>query len=186
MKNFLLIFPILFMWTGCTSTSPMGPVTYDETACSARVRQSMEFASDTARTRMFFTEFVSNPGMEMERFFNVLGRNVSSSLLAMKDPYSQQISLRLNPDMDIFVNALNRRLFSGGSLLEMQDVVGMTMDGEFLRVEVEAPDIVSGYFYVICKDIEGRTIAEQTFVDYTPPEKDTAKLSIEALIGLLL
>lgn len=171
--------------SGCATSRDAKP-TFDQNACSGRVRQSMEFASDTAQTRAFFTQFVENPGMDMEIFFKALGRNVSSSLLAMKDPYAQQISLRMNPDMEAFAPALNRRLFSGGSLLEMQDVVGMTMVGEFLRVEVEAPDIVSGYFYVICKEIEGRTIAEQTFVDFTRPGEGTGKLSIEALIGLLL
>lgn len=171
--------------SGC-AYSPESTVTFDQNACSGRVRQSMEFASNTAKTRAFFTEFIENPGMDIEIFFQVLGRNVSSSLLAMKDPYAQQISLRMNPDMDVFVAALNRRLFSGGSLLEMQDVTSMTMVGEFLRVEVNAPDIVSGYFYVICKEIEGRTLAEQTFVDYTRPGEGTGKLSIEALIGLLL
>lgn len=180
-----LVFCFMLGLCGCATSRDVKPV-FDQNACSGRVRESMEFVSDTAQTRAFFTDFVESPGMDMEIFFKVLGRNVSSSLLAMKDPYAQQISLRLNPDMDVFVTALNRRLFSGGSLLEMQDVVGMTMVGEFLRVEVEAPDIVSGYFYVICKDIEGRTMAEQTFVDFTRPGSGTGKLSIEALIGLLL
>src|SRR5690606_10808023 len=142
MKYLFFMFSLACFWTGC-AYSPEETVTFDRDACSTRVRRSLEFASNTAQTRAFFTAFVENPGMEMEVFFNTLGRNVSSTLLAMKDPYSQQISLRLNPDMDAFAVALNRRLFSGGSLVEMQDVVGMTMVGEFLRVDVEAPDIVS-------------------------------------------
>jgi len=185
MKKSLLLILSVFTLFGC-AYSPDTTVTFDENACIGRVRESMEFKSDTAQTRAFFTRFVSNPGMDMEIFFNVLGRNVSSALLAMKEPYSQQISLRLNPDMDTFVTALNRRLFSGGSLLEMQDVMGMTMQDEFLRVQVDAPQIVSGYFYVICKEIEGRKVPEQVFVDFTRPEGGTGKMSIEALIGLLL
>ncbi len=43
----------------------------------------------------------------------------------MKEPIFEQINLRLNSDMDAFVKALNRRVFPGGSLVEMQDVVGM-------------------------------------------------------------
>jgi len=185
MKIYSLFLLPFFIWTGC-AYSPDDTVTFDDNACSGRVRQSMVFGSDTAKTRAFFTEFVSNPGMEMDIFFNQLGKNVSSALLAMKDPYSQQISLRLNSDMDSFVVALNKRLFSGGSLLEMQDVIGMTMQDEFLRVEVDAPNIVSGYFYIMCKDIDGRSIAEQTFVGYTKSNESEAKMSIEALIGLLL
>lgn len=176
---------MLCLWTGCAYT-PEETITFDQNACTTRVRSSLVFSSDAAQTRSFFTAFVENPGMDMEVFFSALGKNVSSAMLAMKDPYSQQISLRMNPDMDAFAVALNRRLFSGGSLIEMQDVVSMTMVGEFLRVDVVAPDIVSGYFYVICKEIEGRSVAEQTFVDYTRPGGGTGKLSIEALIGLLL
>lgn len=185
MKYLFLLLSFVLIFTGCVSPSEP-KVTYDETACTGRVRDSLVFASNTMQTRMFFTDFVSNPGMEMDRFFDVLGKNVSSALLAMKDPYSQQVSLRLNPDMDAFSKALNKRLFSGGSLIEMQDVVGMTMQDEFLRVDIAAPDIVSGYFYIICKEIEGRTLAEQTFLDYSKPNQGRAKMSIEALIGLLL
>ncbi|MGA0333363.1 MAG: hypothetical protein ACO3N7_05675 [Kiritimatiellia bacterium] len=187
MKSFLFFLFALFLLTGCAYT-PDEKVPLDKKACVGRVKESMEYASNPAQTRAFFTAFVSNPGMDMEILFSELGRNLSSALLAMKDPYAQQISLRLNPDLDsrAFDQALTRRLFSGGSLLEMQDVVGMTMEGEFLRVEVEAPHIVSGYFYVICKQIEGRTIAEQTFVDYTRPAGGTGKLSVDALINLLL
>lgn len=173
------------IFSGCT-TSSSESASFDPNACRSKVRDSMEFASDSARTRAFFAEYVNNPGMEMEIFFNVLGRNISSTLLAMKEPYSDKISLRLNPDLDAAAAAMNKRVMVGGSILEMQDVVGMTMVGEFLRVDVNAPEIVSGYFYVICKEIEGRTLQEQTFVDYTRPDGATGKMSIQALVSLLL
>jgi hypothetical protein len=61
----------------------------------------------------------------------------------------------------------------------------MRREGEFIRVTFNSPDIVSGTVYVLCQPIEGRTAAEQTFVDYVREGETPRKLSISALMGLL-
>lgn len=161
----------------------------ESSPCRSKVREALEFSSNTTQTRLFFTDYVSDDGMmsddPMQAFYDTLGVNVSSVLLSMKEPYSHRISLRLNEDMEAFVKAVNRRVFSGGSLVEMQDVVGMVTEGDFMKVTIDSPDIVSGVLYVMCETIEGRSVEEQTFVDFTPEAGETRKLSISALKGLM-
>ena len=180
----LLLF--LLLCNGCTSVPKESAV--NMSPYIPRVRESLEFSSNSAETRRFFTSFVedtSAPEERMERYFEVLGENVSSAVLAMKDPYADQLSLTINRDMEAFARAVNRRVFSGGSIVEMQDVLGMTEEGEFIKVRLEAPDILAGYVYVMKDPVEGRSPAEQTFVDFLRPGQETRKLSISALIGLL-
>ncbi|MDA3873211.1 MAG: hypothetical protein PF795_04560 [Kiritimatiellae bacterium] len=196
MKSFLLSYPgmralcfgSLVVLSGCVS-GPREDVTIENTPCRGKIREAIEFFSTTVETRMFFTDYVSDAGMmsddPMQIFYDTLGVNVSSVLLSMKEPYSHQISLRLNSDMDAFVKAVNRRVFSGGSLVEMQDVVGMVTEGEFMKVTIDSPNIVSGVLFVRCEPIEGREVAEQTFVDFTAEDGVSRKLSVSALKGLI-
>lgn len=183
----LFVTSLLFA-AGCVST-PREEVTLQNSPCRGKIREAIEFSSSTAQTRLFFTDYVSDQGMmsddPMQSYYDVLGVNVSSVLLSMKEPISEQISLRLNSDMDAFVKALNRRVFSGGSLVEMQDVVGMVTEGEFMKVTIDSPDIVSGVMYVMCEDIEGRAVEDQTFVDFTSGNGESRKVSISALKGLV-
>lgn len=184
MKSFAYLF--LLIVVGCSSVPKEGPLNMNPYI--HRVRNSLEFKSNAARTRLFFTEFAEETGepeVRMERFYSVLGENVSSAVLSMKDPYADQISLTLNRDMEVFVKAVNRRVFSGGSVVEMQDVLNMTLEGEFVKVTLDAPGILTGVVYVMKDPIEGRTPAEQTFVDFSRPGKETRKMSISALIDLL-
>jgi hypothetical protein len=184
MKTFLSIFLLLLV--GCSSVPKESAV--NMSPYIPQVRESLEFSSNSAETRRFFTEFIEEAGDaddRMERYFDVLGENVSSAILAMKDPYADQISITLNRDMETFVKEVNRRVLSGGSIVEMQDVLGMTLEGEFVKVRLEAPGILAGYVYVMKDPIMGRTPAEQTFVDFMRPGQETRKLSISALIGLL-
>ena len=178
--------PLFFLLTGCASVPKesgidMGPII-------PRLRESLEFKSNSVRTRRFFTNFVEgsgDPQERMEKFYDVLGENVSSAMLSMKDPYADQISITLNEDMETFVSSVNRRVFSGGSLVEMQDVLQLNDEGDFIKVRLEAPGILAGYVYIMKEPIMGRTAAEQTFVDYLKPGEEPRKLSISALIGLL-
>jgi hypothetical protein len=182
------IFLLLTLLTACVS-APRDEVVLEDSPCRGKIREALEFASGTTETRLFFTDYVSEDGITsedpMESFYEVLGVNVSSVLLSMKEPYSNQISLRLNSDMEAFVRALNRRVFSGGSLVEMQDVVGMRTEGEFMKVTIDSPDMVSGVLYVMCEPIEGREVEDQTFVDFVQDGQETRKLSISALKGLI-
>lgn len=153
-----------------------------------RIRESLEFGTNAAETRRFFSGFVEEEGSaaaRMQNFFDVLGENVSSAMLSMKDPYADQLSLVLNRDMETFVREVNRRVFSGGSLVEMQDVLMVTREGDFIKIRLEAPGILTGYVYLMEDPIEGRTPSEQTFVDFIRPGYETRKLSISALIGML-
>jgi len=181
-----LPFLLLLMIAGCSSVPREQDV--NMSPYIPQVRESLEFASDSAATRRFFTDFVDDTGdpqARMETYYEVLGENVSSAVLAMKDPYAGQISLTLNRDMEAFVKAVNRRVFSGGSIVEMQDVMGMVEEEGFVKVRLDAPDILAGYVWVMKTPIPGRTPAEQTFVDFSRPGQETRKLSISALIGLL-
>jgi hypothetical protein len=182
-----LLLPVLFLLLGgCTTVPQNQPL--DWSPYIPQIRRSLEFASNAAETRRFFSEFVEDDGdpeERMVRFYEVLGENVSSAVLSMRDPYSNQISLTLNRNMNIFVQQVNRRVFSGGSIVEMQDVVRVSEEGKFLKVTVEAPGILNGYVYIMKDPIEGRSTAEQTFVDFIRAGYETRKLSISALIGLL-
>lgn len=182
----LPVFLFLCLFTGCASIPTVD--SFDWSPYIPQIRRSLEFHSNTAETRRFFAGFVEatgGPEERMERYFEALGENVSSAVLAMKDPYADQISITLNRDMETFVTEVNRRVFSGGSIVEMQDVITVTEEGKFLNVQVEAPGILTGTVYVMKDPIPGRTASEQTFVDYRRPGRETRKLSISALIGLL-
>lgn len=179
-------FLILLFFAGCASVPRESDI--NMAPYIPQVRESLEFSSNSTVTRRFFTTFVEETGSNEERmrkFYEVLGENVSSAVLSMKDPYADQISLTLNRDMETFVKEVNRRVFSGGSIVEMQDVLGMTLEGEFVKVRLEAPGILAGYVYVMKEPIPGRSPAEQTFVDFLRPGQEPRKLSISALIGLL-
>lgn len=183
--KYLFAFFFLFL-AGCTTvpedrTVDMGPYI-------PRIRKSLEFKSNAAETRRFFSGFVEqegNPADRIQRYFDVLGENVSSAMLVMKDPYADQTSIVLNRDMETFVEKVNRRVFSGGSLVEMQDVMMVTEEGDFLKIRLEAPGILTGYIYMMKEPIAGRKPSEQTFVDFMRTGQETRKLSISALIGLL-
>jgi len=184
MKLSFLFFGLFF--AGCTTIPQSTRV--DMSPYIPQIRSSLEFQSNPAVTRSFFTDFVEEKGEQeerMQRYFDVLGENVSSVVLAMKDPYSEQISITLNRDMETFVREVNRRVFSGSSIVEMQDVLGVTDEGFLLKVRFEAPGILAGYVYIMKEPIQGRTPAEQTFVEFIRPGKEPRKLSIAALIGLL-
>jgi hypothetical protein len=177
---------ICCLLTGCASIPKVD--SFDWSPYIPQIRRSLEFHSNSAETRRFFANFVEETGgaeQRMQRYFEALGENVSSAILAMKDPYADQTSITLNRDMETFVAQVNRRVFSGGSIVEMQDVIRVTDEGKFLNVRVEAPGILIGNVYVIKDPIPGRTASEQTFVDYIRPGMETRKLSISALIGLL-
>lgn len=183
--KFILCLTFLCLF-GCTSVPEDNSVAMSPYI--PRVRSGLEFESNSAETRRFFTEFVEDSGdaaTRMEQYFSVLGENLSSAVLALQDPYSDQISITMNRDMEAFVKAVNRRVFSGGSIVEMQDVLGMTEEGEFIKVRLEAPDILTGYVYIMKEPVEGRTPAEQMFVDFIRPGQEIRKMSISALVGLL-
>ncbi|WFB37062.1 hypothetical protein P3T73_04725 [Kiritimatiellota bacterium B12222] len=184
------IFPLSFLsvllFTACTSVpDPDHQPTMSQKDCSERIEASLEFSSLPGQTLNFINYMASNPTTDMEVFFEALGKNISSTLLVIRDPYAQVISIRINTNMTTFTPAWNDRLVEGKSFVCMEDVVDTQMVGDFLRVQIDAPNIASGYFYIMCKEIEGRNLSEQVFVDYFRPGDAPAKISIEALSGLL-
>ena len=177
------------LWTvSCVSSGPEHLSQAEITACENKAARAMAFETNAADTRHFFANMSASTGpalqRQLNRYYEVLGVNLSSVLLMLDSRLAERVSLNMRIGDRDQGTWLMRRLSAGRSVVDMGDVASMEPEGQFLRVELKE-GVVSGYFYVLCEDIEGRTIGEQTFVDYFKRGQEPRKMSVAALVGLM-
>ena len=174
------------MLAGCASTPKKAE--FDPNDYFVQIRDGLEFKTNPVETFQFFESLKNTKGRsarDPDQFTNVLGENLSTAVLFMDSATTDKISVQVNSSREGFVKAMNARIGQGASIILTQDVRGVTDEGEFIRVRLLAPYILDGYVLVKKNPIEGRTPAEQMFVEYYQTGQPPRKLSISALLTLL-
>lgn len=188
---FFMAFPLLGLWNGCAG--PDGgasrEVRTDPALCRARIPEALGFASLPGQTRQFLTEMMSKSGPRLrpylDRYYQVLGYNLSSIALMLDPEAAERTSLDFRENLDPADKArwLRRRIREGKSLFTPEDIRAVVQDGDFLRLDLDPTLPVTGSLFVYCGVIEGRTIGQQTFVEFLNDKGEARKMSLIALAG---
>ena len=181
----------LLLLTGCTSpdarTTP--EVDVDPVGCREKIPDALMFTSMPGQTRQFLTEMSTKSGIllqpYLDRYYQVLGYNLSSIALMVDKETADRTSLDLAPNLDPARKAawLRQRIQEGRSLFSQRDIRNVVADGDFIRLDLDPRLPISGSIYIYCGVIEGRTIGQQTFVDFYNREGEARKVSLVALAG---
>lgn len=182
---------LLSLLGGCATPGAGDPnqPQIDVTACRGRIPQALEFALLPGQARNFLSQMSAASGPELRellnQYYQTLGYNLSSLALMLDSETASRTSLRLRENLDPAVKAawLRNRIERGQSLFTLEDVHAVTPDGDFLRVDLKPGLPIHGSLYVFCGVIEGRTIGEQTFVDFYNERGEARKISLVALAG---
>lgn len=185
---FTILFCALAL-SGCVSPGPSDLSEAELSACRAKIEPALVFKSPPGQTREYFSKVMASAPVPrrklLDRYYEVLGRNLSSMVPMLNPEVAGRISLRVESEPAELTLWMEDRLVSGRSLLDLRDVGEVASEGEFLRVAFKPGGRVSGYFYVRCVEIPGRSVDEQTFVDYRTDDGETRKVSVAALTSLL-
>lgn len=195
MKKSRFLWPLIpalsILSFGCATPTAVDPnkPPMDREACRERIPSALEFATLPGQTRQFLEGMGEAAGPQLQpyltRYYQVLGYNLSSVALRLDAKAARRTSLTLRENVDPAAKAkwLRDRLESGRSLFTLRDVAAVVPDGDFLRVDLHPSLPVGGSVFVFCGVIEGRTIGEQTFVEFYNDRGEARKMSLVALAG---
>jgi hypothetical protein len=191
MKTLLPCLLFLLITSGCTTTeAPSQPeVQVDITGCREKIPEALSFASMPGQTRQFLTEMSTKSGIllqpYLDRYYQVLGYNLSSVALMVDKETAERTSLDLAENLDPARKAawLRQRIQEGKSLYTERDIRNIVEDGDFIRLDLDPRLPISGSLYIYCGVIEGRTIGQLTFVDFYNRKGEARKVSLVALAG---
>jgi hypothetical protein len=191
MKAFLPCLLGLALLGGCSApkATSQPEVKIDMTGCREKIPEALGFASMPGQTRRFLTEMGTKSGIRLQpyldRYYQVLGYNLSSIALMVDRETAERTSLNLAENLDPGLKAawLRQRIREGKSLYTERDIRNIVEDGDFIRLDLDPRLPISGSLYIYCGVIEGRTIGQQTFVDFYNRRGEARKVSLVALAG---
>jgi hypothetical protein len=189
----MILWGLTVLTGGCASTggrdSSSPETNWD--ACRAQIPQALAFASYPGQTRQFLTGMSTKSGLKLrpylDRYYQVLGYNLSSIALMLDEEASNRTSLQLRSGLRPEAKAawLKSRIENGQSLFWARDIQSIQQEGEFLRVDLNPALPVHGSIYIACNAPEDRTIGQRTFVQFFHANGEVRKMSLVALAGWL-